>query len=211
MKLRLIALAGVAVAALSSPASAGTGWYLGFGAGMSNLEPVRYSHAAPALSVSGQHDSGGAFQAALGYKFDGAIRLESEFGYSSHDIKAATGATGDTQIKTTLIGLAADIPVFDTWNFSIGAGIGAGAVRESIKIGTFTFASGEKTGFAWKVSAGVSVPLSDSVDFFADYAYRNVELNQGYTTSYTLYNPIVVKGTHEQNIMFGLRWYPGVQ
>ncbi len=40
MKLRMIALAGVAVAALSSPAIAGEGWYLGLGGGYASEAEV---------------------------------------------------------------------------------------------------------------------------------------------------------------------------
>lgn len=212
MKLHTIALAGVALAALTSPAMAGSGWYLGVGAGMSQLDPVNYSHASPSVSITRAHDSSGVFAGAFGYKF-GFVRLENEIGYSTHDLKASSGASGSTAIKTAMFNLVADIPVLDNWTLSVGAGLGAGAVKESVTqtglpgATVYTLANGEKTGLAWQAIAGISIPIAPQVDLFADYRYRNVELNQGYATSYTSYSPIVVKGTHEQNVMFGLRWY----
>lgn len=209
MKLRMFALAGVALAALSTSASAAEGWYLGLGAGISHLDPVRYSHASPTLSVAAKHDSNGAFLGAFGYQFAGFVRLESEIAYSSHDVSASTGGTGSTQITTDMFNIIADVPVYNDWKLSVGAGLGAGSVRESISTGGFVFASGQKTGLAWQGIAGVSVPVSPEVDLYADFRYRNVELNQGYTSGFTTYNPIIVKGTHESNIMFGLRWHLG--
>ncbi len=207
MKLRTIALAGVAVAALSSPASAGTGWYLGLGAGWSQLDPVNYTHASPAYNVTKAHDSSAVFAGSFGYKFEGGFRLENEIAYSSHNLKTSSGSTGSTQLKTDMINLVADIPIMDNWSLSIGAGLGAGAVRENVLNGPLTLANGEKVGLAWQAIAGLTIPISSQIDLFADYRYRNVELNSGYATSYINYAPMVVRGAHEQNVMFGLRWY----
>ena len=46
MKIRTIALAGVAVLALSGPAAASdaTGWYLGLGAGWDHMGNIKTSH-----------------------------------------------------------------------------------------------------------------------------------------------------------------------
>ena len=53
MKIRMLALAGVAAAALSAPAHAATeGWYLGLAGGYDNMPDVRaHSATAPALGV----------------------------------------------------------------------------------------------------------------------------------------------------------------
>ena len=208
MKLRMFALAGVALAALTTSASA-SGFYVGFGAGWSHQDPVRISHASPPLSVAGKTDGSGVFAGAFGYQFDGYVRLESELAYSSHDISASTGATGSVATTTEIINILADIPIYSDWKLSVGAGIGAGSVKANVVAAPFTVAVGQKTGFAWQAIGGLTVPVSPQVDLFADYHYRNVELNQGYTSSYLLYNPIVIKGTHENNVVFGLRWHFG--
>ena len=50
MKLRLLAMATVAAAALSTPALAGDGWYLGLGGGWDNQPGIRgVSATAPTL------------------------------------------------------------------------------------------------------------------------------------------------------------------
>ncbi len=94
MKLRLIALAGVAAVALCAPASASTytGWYLGFGVGYgwpnlvnadTGLGPAEFAYDANVLGVL-----------SAGYKWDQNIRTELELGYGSHSIDNA-GLTGD--------------------------------------------------------------------------------------------------------------------
>jgi opacity protein-like surface antigen len=141
MKLRSFALAGVALAVLSSPAMAGSGWYLGVGAGLSSMDPVRYSHATPAFSGSVKQGTSAVFAGAVGYKFDGMFRLENEIGYSSHDAKTA-GVTGSTQVKTDMFNIIADIGIYSDWKLSLGAGLGAGSVRESVLIAPFTLYPG---------------------------------------------------------------------
>jgi opacity protein-like surface antigen len=207
MKLRSIALAGIALAALSSPASAATGWYIGLGGGMSNLDPVRLTHSGPSFSGTVKHDSSGVFGGSFGYKFEGIVRLENEIGYSSHDVKAGAGQGGSTEVTTNMINMVAEVPLYENINLSVGGGLGIGRVHENLTQGTFTLANGTKTGFAWQAIAGLSIPVDTQIDLFADFRYRNVELNEKFRTSFTAYNPIIVKGTHESNIVFGVRWY----
>ena len=63
MKLRMLALAGVAAIAISTPALAGTGWYLGLGGGVSNLDemlPLRVGTAVGNGTPLPLHTSPGA-------------------------------------------------------------------------------------------------------------------------------------------------------
>ena len=52
MKIRLAALAGVAALALSTPAMAAEGWYLGLGAGWDNQDNIN-AHATSGTTIPG--------------------------------------------------------------------------------------------------------------------------------------------------------------
>src|SRR5262245_37642965 len=139
MRLQKIALAGVAALAVSIPAmaNAGTGWYLGLGAGWDHLEKVRGSNAGGAADVDfkdGVYVSGTA-----GYKWDNGLRLEEEIGFTSHSAKTISAvpppptlpAGGRASVTSLLLNLVYDIPLGDDFAVSIGGGLGAGNVRAS--------------------------------------------------------------------------------
>src|SRR6202044_3501748 len=89
MKLRSIALTGVALVALSAaPAMANDtqGWYIGLGAGYDHMDPI-HAVTAPPLSAHanlGQGDTA-IVAGSFGYKWTDGLRLEFEVGYDSHD------------------------------------------------------------------------------------------------------------------------------
>src|SRR5687768_13567350 len=128
MKLRLIALAGVAASALAaSPAMAAVeGWYLGFGGGISEHNGIAVNSTInPAVGGKVQTETGGLVLLSVGYKFDSNFRLEVESGYSWRDVQPAGGYTGGfSQTKTTFANAIWDLPLDDRWTFSIGGGIG---------------------------------------------------------------------------------------
>ena len=82
MKLRLLAMASVCAVALSTPALAGEGWYLGLGGGWDNMQSMTMRPAnAPATFNASAKDSGiGVI--SLGYKWTNGWRLENEIGYT---------------------------------------------------------------------------------------------------------------------------------
>src|ERR1700677_4061426 len=98
MKLRMIALAGVTAAALSSPAFAeGEGWYLGLGGGYAaettvNLRTIHGPIPPVNLPVAANYpmslDNGGIIVPSVGYKWDN-FRVEIESAYSSHSVSSA--------------------------------------------------------------------------------------------------------------------------
>src|SRR3954462_10650283 len=97
MKFRLLAMATVAAAALSTPAMAGEGWYLGLGGGWDNQPGIRgTSVKAPALfnqKTNANDNFIGAI--AIGYKWAEGWRLENELAFTQHDLTVASGgATG---------------------------------------------------------------------------------------------------------------------
>ena len=94
MKIHAIALAGVAALALATPASAGQGWYLGFGVGESwadgDLQGNGFNVNGAPTSPHGSLDFGRSadVEISAGYKWadsgmwDGGFRLEGEVGLS---------------------------------------------------------------------------------------------------------------------------------
>src|ERR1700761_2586571 len=87
MKLRLLALATVAAAALSTPALAADGWYLGLGGGWDNQSGYRITSvpAAGTLNSKVSSSDNAIGVAAIGYAFEGGWRLENEFAFTQHD------------------------------------------------------------------------------------------------------------------------------
>src|SRR4051812_27092238 len=95
MKIRMIALAGVAALALSTPAMAVEGWYLGLGAGYDQQNGIKGTSVPFPTTFSGKSNSsnGPLLAGAFGYSWDGGLRIEDEISWSGHDIKDPT-ATG---------------------------------------------------------------------------------------------------------------------
>ena len=84
MKIRMIALAGVAALALTAPAVASdaTGWYLGLGVGwdrMGTFEQTFSGGPAPTRFKTGTSDSA-LIAGTFGYRFGNHVRLENEIG-----------------------------------------------------------------------------------------------------------------------------------
>src|SRR5690349_21724017 len=109
MKIRTVALAGVAAVALSAPALADDpGWYIGLGAGYAHPEPVLMKFADNATSPTFFHaDYKGNWLAlgSVGYKFEDHLRIEVEFSYTEHDLKQFV-TTGGALLETAQGGMS---------------------------------------------------------------------------------------------------------
>ena len=104
MKLRVLAMATVAAAALSTPAMAGDGWYLGLGGGWDNQPGIRgTSVPAPTLFNQKTNSSDNFIGAvAIGYKWaDTGWRLENELAFTQHDLSTATATGSSTATRRT--------------------------------------------------------------------------------------------------------------
>ena len=210
MKLRMLAMATVAAAALSTPALAGEGWYLGLGGGWDQQESVNYrSVPAPGLLNFNSPTSDNFIgMVSVGYGWGGGWRIENEVAYTSHEVGIA-GRNGGTQVTSTMVNLAYDIPLGDTWKFTLGGGVGIGNVRTRIGVnGTaFDLVKGRTTAFQWQGIAGLAVSISPDVDLFGEYRYRSNETNANFNSSYLGVTPVHVDRVSENVAMFGLRWF----
>ena len=76
MKIRMIALAGVAALALSTPAMAADGWYLGLGAGYDQQNGIKLTSVPCSDTFSGKTNSssGALLAGAFGYGWDNGFR-----------------------------------------------------------------------------------------------------------------------------------------
>src|SRR3954471_19565950 len=198
MKLRMLAMATVAAAALSTPALAAEGWYLGLGGGWDNQIGPRISSVPAPTRLNSKVSPTDSFIGAVsvGYAWAGGFRLENEFAFTQHDIKLnGTGsfaASGGNQITSDMINLVYDIPLSDTVKFSIGGGVGIGGFRGALRTdGTsFDIFRGGKSAFQWQAIAGLAVSISPDVDLFGEYRYRQNETDANLASSYTPLSPI---------------------
>ena len=93
MKLRTLALAGASLIGFATPAAAGgDGWYLGLGAGWSNMDRIDYSRTTPGGKI--KFDNAARFDIAAGYKWASGFRLELEDGYANYKVTSATTPAG---------------------------------------------------------------------------------------------------------------------
>src|SRR3569833_631010 len=213
MKIRLIALAGVAAMALASPAMAAEGWYLGLSAGLATQDSVKYaSTLVPATTGRIGIDSGGIVALQTGYKFENNLRLELESSYSWHDVSKTAPFTGaGSQPRMTTLNALYDIPLDDRWSLSLGGGVGVGNgyLRATTVTGgtTYDFVRAQDTNFAWTGIAAINYHMSDDLDLSFRYAYRSVLVDKFAPSAYLALSPIRVTNFNENAFMLGLTWF----
>ncbi|HEY8950131.1 MAG TPA: porin family protein, partial [Rhizomicrobium sp.] len=206
MKIRMIALAGVAAMALSAPAVASdaTGWYLGLGVGwdhMGTFEQTFTGGPLPARFKTNTDDSA-IIAGTVGYRFANHIRVEDEVSWNRHDVKSPFD--GRVSLLTDMLNVVWDIPLTDRWDLSLGAGAGVGRLNADTSIAPFTYLNGKHLGFMYQLIGGFAYSVSDNVDLTLDYRYRSVSVDKNYGTSFVLYDARA-RDTNEQVAMIGLR------
>ncbi|MDB5735403.1 MAG: OOP-family protein, partial [Alphaproteobacteria bacterium] len=210
MKLRMLAMATVAAAALSTPAMAGQGWYLGLGGGYDSQQNFNVqSVTLPAYGTNAIAKDSAIGVVSFGYAWTGGWRLENEIGFTSHDVSFA-GLPGNNSVTTDMVNILYDIPLSDTWKLSLGGGAGIGASRFHINTNPYSaldVMKGSTTSFQWQAIAGLSVAISPDVDLFGEYRYRSNETDSNFGSSYTQISPLHVNNVTENVAMLGLRWY----
>jgi OOP family OmpA-OmpF porin len=168
-------LAGFAVAAMLGTAAYADpykGLYVSGGLGMNWVEDADVSNGA---SGEVDYDTGWLGAIAVGYGFGNGFRLEGEMSHRRNDADDFSGVSLSGRAETT--GFMANV-LYD-FNFSrkfmpyVGFGLGA-AVVEADEVSPLPAAdrvNDEDTTFAWQAIVGVTVPLSEQLDLFADYRY----------------------------------------
>src|ERR1700709_1787374 len=221
MKLRSIALAGVALAALSaSPALANDtqGWYLGLGVGYYHMTSIPLVTAPPPSVHVDLHQQDGVMVAgSFGYKWASNLRMEFEAGYSSHDQTGhnppfAGTLSGSNELKSALVNAISDWNLGSNLSVSLGGGLGAGALNLNVEDSLFPglkVLRGQHTEFMWQGIVGLNYEVSPEFEIFADYRYRSAEIDRGYNSDFVGLTPIHVAQAQEQVAMLGVRWFVG--
>jgi len=190
MKTRITLLAGAALAALSSPASAFElrGTYASIEAGASWVDDQTFfqdtihgsSHFTYAEYGSGYKD-GWALLGSIGYAFSCNFRTEIEVGYRHNNIGRLTELTtthvlptgGNLSEFTLMANLVYDLPI--TSNLTLSLGAGAGQDRAQLKVDALDFKD-EEWRFAWQGLAGLNYAVGEQTQLFINYRYLRVDV-----------------------------------
>lgn len=202
MKMRMIALAGVAALAISSPALASdaTGWYVDLSGGYDHMGQYTAQNKTLDTEQKIATDNAGLITGAWGYKFHDHLRLEGEIGYDDH----STGSE-HAQVTSFLLNLAYDLPLSEKWTFSFGGGAGTSLVDLKAYATGYTM-DGSRAGYTYQGFAGFAYSLRRNVDLTIDWRYRNLGVNKDYPTSPAYLAD--ARDVNEQAWMVGIRWYP---
>jgi opacity protein-like surface antigen len=215
MNIRPFALASVAFFALSAPALAADGWYLGLGAAYSHQDAVRITGGILPANTRLHNQDGFLGVGSFGYKFENGFRLEFEAGISDHDQRKANPPfagtlSGDSQVRSAMVNLVYDWRLGDRWSISTGAGIGDGAYRTSITdslFPTLRVIRGQHNGWMWQGIAGINYQFDPNIQLFVDYRYRSDHVDRDYGTDFVALSPIHVHRVDDQAAMIGIRWF----
>ena len=201
MKMKMIALAGVAALALSGPAVASDahGWYLGLGVGWDRMGS--FVDRDDDVNYSLQTSDTALFVCSVGYRFADRIRLEGEVGYDRHGIKSDSGG-GHIAITSFLLNATYDTKLSQKWDLTLGGGVGVGNVDAA---DSYHF-DGSKRGFMWQAIGGFAYSINDNLDLTLDYRYREVSVNRDFPCGDC--DTARLKNINEQVAMVGIRWYP---
>jgi outer membrane protein OmpA-like peptidoglycan-associated protein len=213
MKIRMMALAGVAAVALAGPASASdaTGWYGDLSGGWDSMGDFKVTDVTLGESANIGTKDTALVTGAFGYRFQDRLRLEGEIGWDTHGVESSnyTGITGGhAQVTSFLANAAYDVPLSQRWDFSFGGGVGAGQVNWELTDPSGSISS-TQTGFMWQGFAGVAYSLSHNVDLTLDFRYRQVKVSKEYVVCVDCEGSTTLKvtGLNEEAVMVGIRWY----
>lgn len=204
-------LAGLALPGL---AVAEEGPYVGIGLGLH--APIDRTGFAGATPLEIEFKEGAVGLATLGYDFQSPLRMELEIGYRSAVVDEINQAlapqgTGRQSQLTGLVNMLYDIET--EWSatpyIGFGAGLGKTKWENVAGAGTFNYAD-SNTDITWQAIAGISAPVSDTIDVTFDYRY--VDSSGGSYDSVMAGAPTLDRySPQSHNFIIGLRfnlWEP---
>jgi opacity protein-like surface antigen len=162
-------------------------WYVGVRGGASWFTDSSYD--ALGTSIDQSYDTGYFFGGMVGYDFNGAspgFRVEAELNYLQADIRShrrggttfnGSSATGDTSILAGFASVYYDLPFSTGITPFVGAGLGIANVdlEDHGIAGPGTFMEDSGNAFAWHVTAGADIAMTDAASLELGYRYLAVE------------------------------------
>lgn len=171
MQHRQLLLATAAILALSAGAASAQvtpGWYVGAGAGVTQLRDGDVGGAGKA-----EYDPGYALLGALGYQF-GDFRLELEPGYRKSGLDKfsnSTSSSGDLSALSGMLNIYHDFMPESRFNPYLGVGAGyARVTADNITRNGVRVADGSDGTFAFQGIAGLTYAFTQNLAL--DVAYR---------------------------------------
>lgn len=162
-------------------------WYVGARGGASWFTDSSYDTLGSNIDQS--YDTGYFFGGMIGYDFGGpgpGFRAEAELNYLQADIDTqrrngvtfnGAGASGDTSVLAGFASLYYDLPFSAGITPFVGGGIGLANVdlEDHGIAGTGTFMEDSGNAFAWHVTAGADIAMTEQASLELGYRYLAVE------------------------------------
>lgn len=171
-------------------------FYLKGGIGLNNIKTTKFSNHAFEGKVK-LSDSFPLIEAGIGYKFDNGIRIEKVFDYyflfRTSEISKNPNAdifkiSTKTKADSLIFNIYKDIAVIGKFTPFVGGGIGLAHLKESSvgyaisKIDNVTYPlkviSKKRNQFAYKLTIGSDIKLSDMITGEISYNYFNLGINK---------------------------------
>ncbi|MBM3467623.1 MAG: porin family protein [Alphaproteobacteria bacterium] len=193
MKKYILVLAAISFV---SSATAQNGFYLKGGVGLNNIKTAKFSNHDFEGKVK-LSDSFPLIEAGIGYKFDNGIRIESVIDYyflfrtseiSTNPNQDIFKISGKTKADSLMFNIYKDIVTIGNFTPFVGGGIGIGHLKESAGgyaisrddnvIYPLETISKKRNQFAYKLTIGSDIKLSNKVTGEISYNYFNLGSNK---------------------------------
>jgi opacity protein-like surface antigen len=193
MKKYILLLAAISFV---STATAQSGFYLKGGVGLNNIKTTKFSNHDFEGRVK-LSDSFPLIEAGIGYKFDNGIRLESVIDYyflfrtseiSRNPNQDIFKISAKTKADSLMFNIYKDIVTIGNFIPFVGGGVGIGHLKESA--GGYAISrddnviypldkiSKKRNQFAYKLTLGSDIKLSDNITGEISYNYFNLGSNK---------------------------------
>ncbi len=210
MKFRSFALAGAALLALASSASAvDSGWYIGIGGGYSMPQSVKFptvgtvtANGLPYLADGASLKNTWRGIGTVGYAWGNHFRFEAEGGYTDPKVGSLNLAGVKSPITsvdvtefTAMGNLLYDVPLSERWYLTFGGG--GGWNWSELDLASSRIRS---AGLTWQGIGGVTYKMSRSTDLQLDYRYVTTSGLENFDLGHKV-------NLSSHNAMLSVRWY----
>lgn len=172
--------AATALSTLASTSAQADGFYLSTFTGLAIQNDQNNTSGNQSLNVS--LDNGFVIGGAVGYKLPVGLRVELELAYRENDITAGQlvsdptiAFSGDNSSLGAFANVLYDFQGLPFVAPYIGVGVGVGGVESDVvrttAVNDLRFGGPTRTEFLYQGIAGVTIPINDTFDLFAEGRY----------------------------------------